>query len=79
MPWTPGARTEMIENDDVRILYSKLDKQRNIFEDDTDPLSADQAVDRGSQGTLSPLNADIERGIDALDQAIEGEASKLRR
>ena len=79
MPWTPGARTEMIENDDVRILYSKLDKQRNIFEDDTEPLSADQAVDRGSQGTLSPLNADIERGIDALDQAIEGEASKLRR
>ena len=69
----------MIENDDVRILYSKLDKQRNFFEDDTEPFSADQAVDRGSRVKLSPLNNDIERGIDALDQAIEGEASKLRR
>jgi hypothetical protein len=84
MPWTPGARTEMIENEDVRILYSKLDKQKNIFEDDMKPsstkhCSTNQRVDGNAQGEPSPLNVDIETGIDALDQAIESEASKLRR
>jgi hypothetical protein len=84
MPWTPGARTEMIENEDVRILYSKLDKQKNIFEDDMKPsstkhCSANQRVDGNEHGEPSPLNIDIETGISALDLAIESEASKLRR
>jgi hypothetical protein len=84
MPWTPGARTETIENEDVRILYSKLDKQKNIFEDDMKPSSTkhrstNQRVDGNEHGEPSPLNIDIETGISALDLAIESEASKLRR
>jgi len=67
MPWTPGQRTETIENEDVRILYSKLDKQKNIFEDDADL----------TQSPSAHQSVDIEMGIEALDQAIAIEASKL--
>jgi hypothetical protein len=67
MPWTPGQRTETIENEDVRILYSKLDKQKNIFEDDADL----------TQSSSAHQSVDIEMGIEALDQAIAIEASKL--
>jgi hypothetical protein len=88
MPWTPGQRTETIENEDVRVLYSKLGKQKNIFEDDAGLHQSGQSQQqigsskrsksaRDTKPSVAVQSVDIEIGIDALDKAIEMEASKL--
>jgi hypothetical protein len=69
-------------------LYSKLDKQRNIFEDDASLHQSGQSQQhtgsskrsksaRDTKASGADQSVDIEIGIDALDKAIAMEASKL--